>query len=135
MITIDSSVWIDYFRGARTLQTNAVDTLFDDSSNDVIVLDVVLIEVLRGFRQPRERAMADRLLSALPIVTAGGADVARAAAHMYRQLRGVGVAVRSNIDLLVGAWCIRERCALIHNDRNFASMQLHYGLITHRASP
>jgi predicted nucleic acid-binding protein len=133
MITIDSSVWIDYFRGARTLQTNAVDTLFDDSSNDVIVLDVVLMEVLRGFRHTHEFAMADRLLSALPIITAGGEDVARAAAHMYRQLRGVGVTVRSSIDLLVGAWCIRERCALVHNDRDFAPMQAHHGLITHRS--
>lgn len=131
MITVDSSVWIDYFRGVRTEQTDALDALLDDSSHDVIVLDVVLMEVLRGFRYEHEFSLANRLLSALPIVTAGGEEVAQSAANLYRQLRGVGVTVRSSIDLLVGAWCIRENCALVHNDHDFLPMQMHHGLITY----
>jgi hypothetical protein len=131
MITVDSSVWIDYFRGVRTEQTDALDALLDDSSHDLIVLDVVLMEVLRGFRYEHEFSLANRLLSALPIVTAGGEEVARSAAYLYRHLRGVGVSVRSSIDLLVGAWCIRENCALVHNDRDFLPMQMHHGLITY----
>jgi predicted nucleic acid-binding protein len=131
MITVDSSVWIDYFRGARTEQTDALDALLDDSSHDVVVLDVVLMEVLRGSRIEQEFAIANRLLSALPILTAGGEDIARSAARLYRDLRVIGVTVRSRIDLLVGAWCIRESCALVHNDRDFLPMRTHHGLITY----
>jgi predicted nucleic acid-binding protein len=128
MITVDSSVWIDYFRGARTAQTDALDALLDDSSHDLVVLDVVLMEVLRGFRFEHEFVIANRLLSALPVMTAGGEEIARAAANLYRQLRTINVTVRSSIDLLVGAWCIQENCALVHNDRDFLPMQMHHGL-------
>jgi predicted nucleic acid-binding protein len=131
MITIDSSVWIDYFRGERTAQTDALDALLDDSSHDVVVLDVVLMEVLRGFRFEREYAIANRLLSALPVMSAGGEHIARAAANLYRQLRMAGITVRSSIDLMVGAWCIQMNCALLHNDRDFLPMQMHHGLIGH----
>jgi predicted nucleic acid-binding protein len=133
MITVDSSVWIDYFRGAKTTQTNTLDAVLDDSSHDLVLLDVVLMEVLRGFRHEHEFAMANRLLSALPILTAGGDDIARAAANIYRRLRTVGITVSSSIDLLVGAWCIDQGCALIHNDRDFSPMQVHLGLSTHLA--
>jgi predicted nucleic acid-binding protein len=128
MITVDSSVWIDYFRGDRTPQTDALDALLDDSSHDLVLLDVVLMEVLRGFQHEHEFAMAHRLLSALPILNSGGAEVARAAATIYRELRTVGITIRSSIDLWVGAWCIREGCALLHNDRDFSPMQAHHGL-------
>lgn len=128
MITVDSSVWIDYFSGKRSAQTEQLDAVLDDSSHDLVVLDVVLMEVLRGFRHQHEWALANRSLSALPVLTAGGEEVARAAAAMYRQLRSVGVTVRSSIDLLVGAWCIQNGCALIHNDRDFAPMQAQHGL-------
>ena len=95
MITVDSSVWIDYFNGKHTVQTQQLDRVLDDSSHDVVVLDVVLMEVLRGYRHEREWQMANGTLSALPVVASGGADVARAAAAMYRQLRAVGVTVHA----------------------------------------
>ena len=128
MITVDSSVWINYFNGTHTPQTQQLDAALDDSSNDLVLLDVVLMEVLRGYRYEQEWQLANRTLSALPVMTTGGADVARAAADMYRQLRTVGVTVRSSIDLLVGAWCIQQDCTLIHNDRDFKPMQQHHGL-------
>jgi predicted nucleic acid-binding protein len=128
MITVDSSVWTDYFNGTQSAQTQALDAVLDDSSYDLVILDLVLVEVLRGYRQPHEWAQANRVLSALPVLNAGGEVVARAASAMYRQLRAVGVTVRSSIDLLVGAWCIEHGCALIHNDRDFLPMQQHHGL-------
>ena len=127
MITADSSVWIDYLGGRSTPKARLLDGVLDDSSRDVVLLDVVLMEVLRGFRFEQEWRLANQVLSALPLRTAGGDTVARSAAALYRQLRKEGVTVRSPIDLLVGSWCIASGCALIHNDRDFAPMQ-HYGL-------
>jgi predicted nucleic acid-binding protein len=128
MITADTSVWIDYFNGKNTEPTKWLDDVLNDSSHDLVVLDVVLMEVLRGYRYDQEMRLADISLSALPIMTAGGVEVARLAASMYRNLRTQGITIRSSIDLLVGAWCIENDCPLIHNDRDYTPMHLHHGL-------
>ena len=125
MITADSSVWIDYLAGRSTTKAQLLDEVLEDSSQDVVLLDVVLMEVLRGCRFEHEWRLANNALSALPIQTAGGDSIARSAAALYRQLRKGGVTVRSPIDLLVGSWCISSGCALIHNDRDFAPMAQH----------
>lgn len=125
MITADSSVWIDYLKGVDTTQSQLLDDVLNDSSRDFVLLDVVLMEVLRGYRFEHEWQLANRLLSRLSVHAAGGEKTARSAAALYRQLRKTGVTVRSPIDLLVGSWCIESGCALIHNDRDFAPMQQH----------
>ncbi len=128
MITADTSVWIDYFHGKSTEPTKWLDDVLNDSSHDLVVLDVVLMEVLRGYRYEHEWRLANASLSALPIMTAGGPEVARAASAIYRNLRSQGITIRSSIDLLVGAWCIEQDCPLIHNDRDFTPMHFHHAL-------
>jgi predicted nucleic acid-binding protein len=125
MITVDSSVWIDYLSGRSNAATGQLDAVLDDSSHDVVLLDVVLMEVLRGFRFDREWQLARNAFGALPVHCAGGEGVALKAASMYRGLRSTGITVRSSIDLLIGAWCIENDCSLIHNDRDFAAMNNH----------
>ena len=122
MITADSSVWIDYLAGRQTGQAQALDQLLDDGASEIVLLDVVLMEVLRGFRHPGEWLATRQLFAELPVFTAGGEKVAVAAASMYRDLRQQGITVRSAIDLLVGAWCIENGCMLIHGDRDFDAM-------------
>ena len=125
MITADSSVWIDYLAGRATPKAHLLDEVLEDSSHDFVLLDVVLMEVLRGCRFEHEWRLTNEALSDLPVHTAGGDKVARSAAALYRQLRKTGITVRSPIDLLVGCWCIESGCALIHNDRDFMPMQQH----------
>lgn len=125
MITADSSVWIDYLAGRPTPKTQLLDKVPDDSSHDVVLLDVVLMEVLRGRRYLHEWRLPNLPLSALPVQTAGGKVVARSAAAFYRQLRKAGVTVRSPIDLLVGSWCMASGCQLIDNDHDFVPMLPH----------
>ena len=127
MITADSSVWIDYLGGRNTPAASQLDAVLDDSSHDIVLLDVVLMEVLRGFRFDHEWRVAKDAFTVLPVHTAGGEVVATKAASMYRSLRSEGVTVRSSIDLLVGAWCIENECSLIHSDRDFDAMP-GYGL-------
>ena len=125
MITADSSVWIDYFSGRSTAASQQLDAVLDDSSHDLVLLDVVMMEVLRGFRFDREWRVAKDAFSALPVQTAGGEKLAVKAAGLYRQLRSEGVTVRSSIDLMVGSWCIENDCTLIHSDRDFVPMAEH----------
>lgn len=136
MITADSSVWIAFLNGHPSAQADALDTVLDDSANEVVLLDVVLMEVLRGFRQDRDWRLAKRLFSALPVFTAGGELVTVAAATLYRDLRRRGLTVRSPIDLLIGTWCIENQCVLIHGDGDgdFDGMVRHHGLATWKLS-
>jgi predicted nucleic acid-binding protein len=130
MITVDSSVWIGFLNGQDTAQIRALDEALDDSANEIVMLDVVLMEVLRGFREDRDWRYARKLFAPLPVFTAGGESVAVAAASLYRDLRREGVTVRSPIDLLVGAWCLQNDCTLLHDDRDFDGMTNHHGLRT-----
>ena len=97
MILVDSSVWIDYFNGRRCPETDRLDALL--SSELVLVGDLVLTEVLQGFRQQRHFDAARRALGALPYADLAGRRVALAAAENYRRLRRRGVTVRKTIDV------------------------------------
>ena len=120
MITVDSSVWIDYLKGTNTSQTKQLDTMLGDSSLDFVMLDVVLMEVLRGIRSDHEYKNTHEALTALPVHPVGGEKIATHAAQIYRKLRRDGQTVRSSIDLLVASWCLHSDADLLHNDRDFA---------------
>ena len=125
LLTVDSSVWIDYFNGRASAGADALDAVLSEGRYELVMLDVVLMEVLRGFRLTRELRRAERVLAALPVALAGGEGIARAAAYLYRALRQRGITVRSSIDLLVGAWCIEHEVSLLHADNDFDGMTAH----------
>ena len=125
MITADGRVWIDYLAGRMPPKAQLLDQILEDSSRDVVLLDVVLMDVLCICRFKHEWRLTNEALSDLPVQIAGGKKTARSAAALYRQLRKTGITVRSPIDLLVGSCCIQSDCALIHNDRDLTPSQEH----------
>ena len=120
MILVDSSVWIDYFNGQRTWQTNLLDSLLSDVP--VIIGDLILAEILQGFRTDSDYESAKSYLSALPFHEIGGYQVAVQSAQNYRMLRKKGVTVRKTIDVLIGTYCILEGLPLLHDDLDFDPM-------------
>lgn len=52
MILVDSSVWIDYFRGTMTPQTDRLEALL--GSEPAATGDLMLTEVLQGFGSDRD---------------------------------------------------------------------------------
>ncbi len=126
MILVDSSVWIDYFRGTQTAQTEKLDDLL--RSEPIAVGDLILTEVLKGFGSERDFNEAKRLLTALRIVEIGGQDVAIQAARNFRILRGQGITVRKTIDTLITTRCIESGFSLLYSDRDFDPFVQHLGL-------
>jgi predicted nucleic acid-binding protein len=126
VILVDSSVWIDYFRGVSTPQVGRLDELL--GSEIVATGDLVLTEVLQGFRTDRDFNEATRLLTSLVIVDLGGRDVAIQAARNFRALRALGVTVRKTIDAVIATRCIESRLALLYSDRDFEPFVRHLGL-------
>lgn len=126
MILVDSSVWIDYFRGTQTPQTEKLDGLL--SSEPIALGDLILTEVLQGFGSERDFNEAKRLLASLLIVELGGQDVAIQAARNFRILRGQGVTIRKTIDTVIATRCIESGFILLYSDRDFDPFVQHLGL-------
>lgn len=126
MILVDSSVWIDYFSGAITPQTEKLDRLLN--SELLAIGDLMLTEVLQGFAGEREFNQARKLLTSLTVVDLGGRDVAIQAARNFRTLRELGVTVRKTIDTVIATRCIESGYELLHSDRDFDPFVKHLGL-------
>ena len=126
MILVDSSVWIDYFRGAATPQSQRLDALL--GSEPVAIGDLMLVELLQGFRDERDFNQARKLLTSLIPIDLGGHDIALAAAKNYRALRALGVSVRKTIDTVIATRCIERGYTLLHSDRDFDAFVKHLGL-------
>jgi predicted nucleic acid-binding protein len=123
VLVVDSSVWIDFFNNAEHPAVDLLQQLLDHGEVRIVVPDLVLFEVLRGFRQEHSHRQARRLMESLSVEDAGGTAVALAAAQHYRSLRAQGITVRSPIDVLVASFCIERDYALLHRDRDFQAFE------------
>jgi len=126
VILVDSSVWIDYFNGTETRETDLLDGLL--GVEPLLIGDLILIEVLQGFRDDRDYRRAKAALDRLIYEPMLGRDMALAGAQNYLKLRTLGVTVRKTIDVIIATFCMRGRHRLLHSDRDFALMQEHLGL-------
>ena len=126
MILVDSSVWIDYFRGTSTPQTDTLDALL--GSEPVVTGDLILTEVLQGFASERDFDIARKLLTSLDIVNLAGRDIAIQAARNFRALRALGITVRKTIDTLIATRCMESGFMLLYSDKDFDPFVQHLGL-------
>jgi predicted nucleic acid-binding protein len=126
MILVDSSVWIDYFRGSAAPQAERLDSLLGVEL--VMTGDLILAEVLQGFDSDRDFDQAKRLLTSLPVVNLVGESIALKAAYNFRTLRKLGVSVRKTVDTLIATYCIEHELSLLYSDRDFDPFVEHLGL-------
>lgn len=127
MIAVDSSVWIAHFRNVASREVALLRSLF--GREDLLVGDVVLLEVLRGARDERHAGRLARDMHAFNVVPMLGAAIAEQAARNFRALRGAGITIRTSADLIIGTYCIEYRHVLLHDDRDFEPMRVHFGLM------
>lgn len=126
MIFVDSSVWVDYFNGTQSAETDYLDSLL--GKEPVGLGDVVLLEVLQGFRSDQDYKTAKDLLTALTVFTLGGQEMAIKSADNFRLLRKKGITVRKTIDVLIATFCISKNLPLLHSDKDFESFHQHLKL-------
>lgn len=127
MIVVDSSVWIDQFRGDDTRAVNSLNR-FTDEAHDILIGDIVLVEVLRGARDDEHAAWIERRLRRFTIESMLGDSIAVRSARNYRMLRGRGITIRSTIDVVIATFCVERGHDLLHDDRDFDAMAPHIGL-------
>jgi predicted nucleic acid-binding protein len=121
MIVVDSSVWINFFNGRVSEKTDLLDRLLGQER--IIIGDLILTEVLQGFRKENDFLTAKSLLDTLEFRPMVGKDVALRSAENYRLLRSKGVTVRKTIDVMIGTFCIMNSYLLLHDDQDFNPME------------
>ncbi len=130
MIVADTSVWIDYFNGIDALHTQLLD--HELLKNRIVTGDLIITELLQGFRTEKDYALAKEIMNALEYHDFVGRDIAFKAAQNFRKLRKKGITVRKTIDVIIATFCIENNFELIHNDRDFDPMEKHLKLKVRR---
>jgi predicted nucleic acid-binding protein len=126
VILVDSSVWIDYFRGILTPQAENLDALL--GMEPLATGDMILVEVLQGFVSDRDFNRARKLMTSLVSMDLVGQAIAIKAARNFRLLRKKGITVRKTIDTLIATRCIESGLTLLYSDRDFDPFVEHLGL-------
>ncbi len=126
MIVVDSSVWIDFFNGVCTPEVERLDGLL--GVIPVAIGDLILVEVVQGFRNEQDVATARQLFRSLVPLPMLGARNAWKSAENYRELRRRGITVRKTIDGIIATACIEANLPLLFSDRDFQPYVEHLGL-------
>ncbi len=128
MVVVDSGVWIDFFRGAENPKRASLRRLLANGEMRLVIPDLVLYEVLRGFGNERAYLKAEALLTSFGVEASVGPRLAHRASTHFRALRAMGITVRSAIDVLIATFCIDRDYALLHGDRDFDAFEKLRGL-------
>lgn len=123
---VDTTVWIDYFGGVQNAESDWLDR--ELSHQRLGLTDLILCEILQGYRDDATFERVLRELLRLEIFEPSGLILAVAAARNFRQLRQRGFTVRKTIDCWIATFCILERHSLLHRDRDFDPFEKILGL-------
>lgn len=128
MILVDSSVWVDYFNGVRSRETDFLDSTL--GIEPVAIGDLILTEVLQGFRSDSDYQTAKSLLLGLTVFELLGRQLAVKAADNYRALRRRGTTVRKTVDCIIATFCIERGLPLLYTARDFEPFTKSLGLVS-----
>ncbi len=117
MVIVDTTVWIDYLRGAENAETAWLDR--ELPRQRLGLTDLILCEVLQGVRGDAAFAQVRDELLGFQVFETGGKELAIASAVNYRALREKGYTVRRTIDCWIATFCLQAGHELLHRDRDF----------------
>lgn len=126
MILVDSSVWIDFFNDIKTAETQSLSDVL--GVLPVAIGDLMLAEVLQGFRRDKDFRTALELFESVTVLEMGGKKIAIQSAKNFHKLRGKGFTVRKTIECIIATYCIAHKLPLLQSDRDFEPFHEHLGL-------
>ena len=117
MVLADTSVWIDYFNGIISRETDLLNDLLDEER--IAIGDLIIAELIQGFKTKSQLNVANRIISRLEYFDLAGKEIAFKAADNYRYLRKKGITIRKTIDIIIATFCIENRFKLLYTDKDF----------------
>jgi len=128
VILVDTSVWIDYFNGGENKETNMLDTALADGT--VAIGDMILLEILQGFRNDKDYNKAKKTLATLDQYNMFGCTMVSKCAENYRTLRKKGITIRKTTDIIIATFCINNKLSLLFSDKDFIPFVKYLNLIS-----
>jgi predicted nucleic acid-binding protein len=123
-LLVDSTVFIDFFRGRETAQTSRLEQCFQNG-DDICYCGFVLLEVLQGIRDEKELVTVKHQFENL-IYLEDDRSTFELGATIYRELRRKGITIRNSIDCLIAATVIQHGVNFLENDRDYKFIDEHY---------
>ena len=117
MILVDSSVWIDFFNGTENAETDKLNEIL--GLEEVVIGDLILAEVLQGFRSDTDYKVAKNVLTSLAVHDLLGKELAIKSANNFRRLRKKGITIRKTTDVVIATYCIENEIPLLFTDKDF----------------
>lgn len=114
---VDTSVWIDFFKGNYTIQTS----LLEDSivTDQIFICPVIIQEVLQGVKHDHDFYRIQNSFLGFPLLELDYFDLSIGAAKLYRTLRKKGITIRSGNDCIIAYYCLSYDIPLLHSDKDF----------------
>ncbi len=125
-ILVDTSVWIDFFRGEPSREREILKVCLAQREY-IATSGLIVQEILQGIRDDTQYRETFRFLGFFPCVDLQFSDHVEAA-NIYRQLRKRGFTIRSPIDCPITALAMRCRFLLLHKDRDYPTIARFYPL-------
>ena len=126
MIVVDSSVWIDYFAGVDCDTTERLENTL--GQKPVAIGDLILTEVLQGFRHDKDYKIAKTLFEDVTVFEMLGMEMAIKSAENFRALRKKGITIRKTVDVIIATFCIDRKLPLLFSDKDFEPFVKHLKL-------
>ena len=123
MMMVDTSIWADFFNGARNPHVERLDMALLEEE-DLAVMPIIITEVLQGLRTDTGFQRARRVLVSLPAIHAT-VDCHVRAAQLFRSLRRKGITVRGAVDCVIAQTCIDIKAELLSPDADFEQIACH----------
>ncbi len=117
MILVDSSVWIDFFNGTENSETDKLNEIL--GLEEVVIGDLILTEVLQGFKSDKDYKVAKDVLTSLTVHDLIGKELAIKSANNFRKLRKKGITIRKTADVIIATYCIENKIPLLFTDKDF----------------
>ncbi|MDH5203160.1 MAG: PIN domain nuclease [Nitrospirota bacterium] len=128
MILVDTSVLIDYFKGAENTQTKKFHQVLE-SNIPFGISCLVYMEVLQGSQSDKDLRLLKQYLDTQSFYELkNGRESYAEAARMYLELRKKGVTVKSTVDCLIARVALENELFLLHNDADFDRIAKHFPL-------
>ena len=126
MILVDTSVWIDDFKGVANPHTDQLDTSIAQGS--AAIGDLIFLEILQGIRDDKQYRQTKQSQLALDQYETFGKEMAGKCADTYRELRKKGITIRKTADTIIATFCIENNLPLLFLDSDFVPFVDHLGL-------
>ena len=121
-LLIDTSLWVDYLRGAKTPANDRIkETL--TSQVAVFIAPVIYQEILQGAKSLEQLERWHQYFSGLrTCLSSNPLLTSQLAAKIYLRCRQAGITPCASNDCLIAAIAIEHHLLLVHRDRDFVQM-------------